>query len=47
MNKKHKARKSARDVREEQQAKRVVNGIFVGLIALMVLSLVAYYVWQS
>ena len=36
-------RTSARDARQARQANRVVNGIFIGLILLMVLALVAYY----
>lgn len=36
-------RTSVRDARQARQANRVVNGIFIGLIILMVLVLVAYY----
>lgn len=36
-------RTSARDARQARQANRVVNGIFIGLILLMVLALIAYY----
>lgn len=36
-------RTNARDARQARQANRVVNGIFIGLILLMVLALIAYY----
>ncbi len=36
-------RNSARDARQARQANRVVNGIFIGLILLMVLALIGYY----
>jgi cytochrome c-type biogenesis protein CcmH/NrfG len=44
MNVKHKAKIAARRAREARQARRVINGIFIGLIALMVLVLIGYYV---
>ncbi|MBQ8226774.1 MAG: hypothetical protein IJZ92_04960 [Bacteroidaceae bacterium] len=43
MSKKHKAKAKARSEREARQARRVVNGIFIGLIAAMVILLVGYY----
>ncbi len=43
MNHKHKAKLKARQAREAQQARRVVNSIFIGLIALMVIFLLCYY----
>lgn len=47
MSKHRNRKKTNRDAREEQQARRIVNGIFAGLIVLMLLSLVAYHFWQS
>lgn len=43
MNKKHSQKVKAREVRQARQARRVVNGVFMGLIALMVLLLLGYY----
>lgn len=43
MSKKHKAKAKARSEREARQARRVVNGIFIGLIAAMVILLLGYY----
>ncbi|MDO4930941.1 MAG: hypothetical protein Q4E59_07395 [Bacteroidales bacterium] len=47
MNTKHKVKLKARDARQARQAKRVVNGIFIGLILLMVVILICYYVLAS
>ncbi|MBQ5909842.1 MAG: hypothetical protein IIW85_05885 [Bacteroidaceae bacterium] len=44
MSKKHKAKAKARSEREARQARRVVNGIFIGLIAAMVVALLCYSV---
>ncbi len=44
MKPKHKAKLEARQKEEARQARRVINGIFFGLIALMVLFLICYYV---
>lgn len=44
MNKKHAIKSQARNAR---QARRVVNGIFIGLIVLMVVLLICYYAWLS
>ncbi len=43
MNQKHRLKKSAREAKQARQGRRVVNGIFIGLIALMVVSLIVYY----
>ena len=43
-NKQLKAR--GREARQARQANRVINGIFIGLILLMVLALIAYYLLQ-
>lgn len=43
MNKKHQAKLKARAAREKRQARRVINGIFIGLILLMVVFLISYY----
>lgn len=43
MNKKHQLRNKARSIKEARQARRVINGIFLALILLMVLSLIGYY----
>lgn len=43
MNKKHQAKLKAREAREKRQARRVINGIFIGLIFLMVVFLISYY----
>lgn len=40
MNQKHQAKLKAREAR---QARRVINGIFIGLIVLMILFLLCYY----
>ena len=40
MNDKHKRKIQARNKQEARQARRVINGIFVGLIVLMVIFLV-------
>lgn len=47
MNVKHKAKIKARDARQARQARRVINGIFFGLILLMVLLLIGYAVLFS
>jgi len=47
MNQKHKLKSQARNARQARQARRVVNGIFIGLIVLMVVILIAYYLWQG
>lgn len=36
---------AARERREEQQANRIVKGIFIGLIVLGVIALIASSVW--
>lgn len=47
MNDKRKAKIKARNAREARQARRVINGIFFGLILLMVLILIGYYaIWN-
>lgn len=43
MNKKHQAKLRAQAAREKRQARRVINGIFIGLILLMVVFLISYY----
>ena len=43
MNKKHQAKLKAREAREKRQARRVINGIFIGLIFLMVVFLISSY----
>ncbi len=47
MSKKANAKKMKRAAQEARQARRVINGIFMGLIALMVVILLAYYLWQG
>ena len=50
MNQKRKLKaqtRNARQARQARQARRVVNGIFIGLIVLMVVILIAYYLWQG
>lgn len=47
MSKKHTVKAKARDERQARQARRVVNGIFIGLIVLMVVLLICYYAWLS
>ena len=44
MSKKHKVKAKARSEREARQARRVVTGIFIGLIAAMVVALLSYYI---
>lgn len=39
----HQLKKRAREARQARQANRVINGIFIALILLMVLTLIAYY----
>lgn len=41
-NNNHKIKKTARDRKEARQARRIINGIFFGLIVLVVLILIAY-----
>lgn len=43
MSKQGKLRAGKRKIAEEKRARRVVNGIFIGLIILMVLCLLGYY----
>lgn len=43
MNENHKAKLKARDARQARQARRVINGIFIGLILLAVCFLIVYY----
>lgn len=38
-------RNEAREKRQEKQAEKVVNGIFIGLIALAVIAIVCFSVW--
>lgn len=46
MKQKHKAKLQARDRKQAKQARRVINGIFTGLIAITVLVLILYqFVW--
>jgi len=47
MNKKHAIKSQAHNARQARQARRVVNGIFIGLIVLMVVLLICYYAWLS
>ncbi|MBO5133640.1 MAG: hypothetical protein IKB97_02185 [Bacteroidaceae bacterium] len=47
MNPKKKSKAAAREARQERQARRVVNGIFIGLIAIALLFCVGYYVWSN
>lgn len=47
MNQKRKLKTQTRNARQARQARRVVNGIFIGLIVLMVVILIAYYLWQG
>lgn len=41
-NSNHKIKKTARDRKEARQARRIINGIFFGLIVLVILILIAY-----
>lgn len=43
MKAKHKAKINARNKREAEQARRVINGIFIGLIAMVVIFICIYY----
>lgn len=43
MKPKRKLRAQVRDEKQARQARRVINGIFLALILLMVLSLIGYY----
>lgn len=45
MSAKNVKRGDARKKREEEQAQKVVKGIFVGLIVLAVLAMVCFSVW--
>lgn len=47
MNIKHQAKLRARRAKEARQARRVINGIFIGLILLTVVSLIIYYLFAS
>lgn len=47
MNIKHQAKLKARRAKEARQARRVINGIFIGLILLTVISLVVFYLFAS
>lgn len=40
---KHQAKLKAHEARQARQARRVINGIFIGLIVLMILFLLCYY----
>jgi len=42
MSEKKKLKKQVRDVKQERQARRIVNGIFIGLIVIVVLSLALF-----
>ncbi len=42
MNQKHKAKLKAREEKQARQARRIINGIFIGLIVLMVVILIGY-----
>lgn len=42
MSQKSKQKASARQVKQARQAKRVINGIFIGLIILMIICLAVY-----
>lgn len=46
MNKKHQMKVRAREAKQEQQAKKVVNGIFVALVLLAVLMGIAYCLYS-
>ena len=43
MNQKIEMKKKIRDAKQARQAHRVLNGIFIGLIILMVIVLLAYW----
>lgn len=43
MNQKREMKKKIRDAKQVRQANRVINGIFIGLIILMVIVLLAYW----
>ena len=43
MNQKTEMKKKIRDAKQARQANRVINGIFIGLIILMVIVLLAYW----
>ncbi len=45
MSQKSKQKHVAREKREEQQAERVVKGIFIGLIVLAVIAMICYSIW--
>ncbi|MDD5780914.1 MAG: hypothetical protein PUD40_07680 [Bacteroidales bacterium] len=47
MNKKHQQKVKAREAKQEQQAKKVVNGIFIALVVLAVLTMLGYCVLYS
>lgn len=43
MSQRGKLKASAREQKQARQARRVVNGIFIGLIVLMILGLLTFY----
>lgn len=43
MSKKRDIKKAARDARQARQARRVINSIFIGLIAITVLIIIGIY----
>ncbi len=47
MSQKKQQKIKARNEREARQARRVVNGIFIGLVALVVIMVTAYSIWTS
>lgn len=47
MNPKKKSKAAAREARQERQARRVVNGIFIGLIVTALLLCAGYYIWSN
>lgn len=47
MSEKKKLKKQIRDAKQERHARRVVNGIFIGLILLVVLSLALFSLLAS
>ena len=42
MSEKKKLKKQVRDAKQERQARRIVNGIFIALIVIVVLSIALY-----
>lgn len=45
MKKSHQIKKAAREAQQERHARRVVNGIFIGLIVIMLVAVTGMYLY--